>query len=148
MKFQIQRVPVTFTVTMSTMLLVISQLIRSWQKGRHLLMKLLLPDIPKDKFTTLWLKTNHILSEPIFLKVYYEFWSKASGILLLSYNTWISLPPAPAAGLVSSLKTLHILRHVTFCFQFTHLKIRLISIPKLVVTSHNKLVPKKVQLKH
>lgn len=83
MKFQIQRVPVTFTVTMSKMLLVISQVIRSWQNSRHLLMEPLLPDIPKDKFTTSWLKQILLYQSPYFQKdimspeerVLEQFWS-------------------------------------------------------------------------
>lgn len=148
MKFQIQRVSVTFTVTMSKMLLVISQLIRSCQKGRHLLMELLLPDIPKDKFTTSWLKEIMFYQSPYFKKGI-----MSSEAMLLEYCCSVithgyHLPPVPATGLVSSFKNF-IFRDIQhFASNSDNLKIRLIAIPKLVVTSHNKLAPKKVQLKH
>lgn len=131
---------------MSKMFFVISQLIRSWQKGRHFLMEPLLSAIPKDKFTTSWLKQILFLQNPYFRQGILGCGERlpeyCCSLVMHGYHS--TSPPVPV--LVISLKKFIFCDIQRFSFN-SDLNTRLAAIPTLAVTSCIKLVPRKAQLK-
>lgn len=132
MKFQIQRAPVTFTVTMSKMLLVISQVIRSWQNSRHLLMEPLLPTSPRINLP------QRDWNQSCYIRVHvwkgcYWIWRKAVRTQLVSYKAHALL-----TRLFGSLEIFPLSNIYYFSSSSNILKAVLTTILKLLLTRHKK----------